>query len=70
MSCTAACLHPTPAQAHCGACHHTFGGVSGFDAHRRDGQCAHPDTIGLANKAGVWRREMSQADQHRLRGLT
>lgn len=33
--------------AHCGACHETFTGISAFDAHRRDGQCAHPTTVGL-----------------------
>lgn len=37
------------AYAHCGArgCHRTFSSVSGFDRHRRDGQCVDPATVGL-----------------------
>lgn len=31
--------------AHCAACHRTFGGVSGFDDHRKDGQCIDPGTL-------------------------
>lgn len=34
--------------AHCGVCHITFGGVAGFDAHRRNGTCRTPEETGLA----------------------
>lgn len=33
--------------AHCSACHRTFGGVAGFDRHRRDGACLDPTGIGM-----------------------
>lgn len=34
--------------AHCAAqCHRTFTGVTGFDAHRRDGQCVDPASLGM-----------------------
>lgn len=36
-----------PSRAHCGACHRTFGGVTGFDKHRKNGVCLNPTTIGL-----------------------
>lgn len=64
MSCRPACRRPTGRQAHCGACHRTFGGVTGFDDHRRGGQCLDPASIGLeerdagAGQPGVWRRPM------------
>src|SRR5262245_55341581 len=38
--------------AHCGTCHKTFGGVSGFDAHRSDGTCLDPATIGMRLTSG------------------
>jgi hypothetical protein len=57
MSCSAACIRPTPTQAHCGACHRTFGGVRGFDWHRHDGTCLPPEDVGHAADAkGVYRR--------------
>jgi hypothetical protein len=35
--------------AHCGAgCCRTFAGVSHFDAHRKDGKCLDPATIGMS----------------------
>lgn len=62
MTCTPQCIHPAPSQAHCGSesCHRTFGGVSGFDAHRRGGRCIDPATItkdgGMHLDAnGIWR---------------
>lgn len=56
MACTNACQRPTPSQAHCGACHRTFGGVHGFDAHRRRGECVNPATLGMVETRRVWRR--------------
>jgi hypothetical protein len=42
--------------AHCGACHRTFGGVGGFDAHRRGGRgCLEPTTVGLELRNGAFR---------------
>lgn len=64
MTCQPACRRPTGRQAHCGACHRTFGGVTGFDEHRRGGQCSDPATIGLEERRGdpeqpgIWRRPM------------
>jgi len=57
MPCIKSCIRPTPSQAHCSVCHETFGSVSGFDRHRRGGQCLDPNTIpGIhLNPAGIWR---------------
>lgn len=54
MSCTSTCHRPTAAQAHCGSCHRTFRNVSWFDAHRRDGACLDPATLGLVEVRRVW----------------
>lgn len=42
--------------AHCAGCHHTFSSVTGFDTHRRQGQCADPATVGLVHNdtRGCW----------------
>lgn len=54
------CFRPTPSQAHCTVCHRTFGGVTGFDAHRRDGWCIDPTTLGMVQSdVGIWRTPMS-----------
>ncbi|MCW2768527.1 MAG: hypothetical protein JWO11_4486 [Nocardioides sp.] len=61
MTCTVGCLKPTPSQAHCSACHRTFGSVTGFDRHRRGGVCANPATlmppshVMHRDRNGVWR---------------
>lgn len=52
MACTADCKRPTPGQAHCGACHRTFTGVSNFDLHRRAGICTTP--AGMTERNGLW----------------
>jgi hypothetical protein len=39
---------------HCGGCHATFGGLTVFDRHRRDGRCLNPaqlDGVELRNGA-------------------
>lgn len=67
MSCTDACRRPTPAQAHCGTCHVTFGGVTGFDAHRRAGQCRPPDEVGYTDDGtGVFRAPLPADAKVRL----
>lgn len=38
----------------CGTCARTFRNVEGFDAHRRDGACLHPASVGYVELAGVW----------------
>lgn len=43
-------LTPGTNVAHCGACCRTFGGVSGFDSHRKDGKCLDPNR--MRTKAG------------------
>lgn len=37
----------TQKAAHCAACHRTFGGVYGFDRHRKNFTCVDPSTVGL-----------------------
>jgi hypothetical protein len=61
VSCFETCVRPTPHQAHCAACHVTFGGIVGFDRHRRDGRCLQPIDLGMAdNGRGVWRVPMNE----------
>ena len=68
MSCIPACKSPTPAQAHCSVCHLTFGGVTGFDAHWKDGKCADPSALGYVERDGVWRTPMTDEARERLYG--
>lgn len=58
--CTESCKKPTPAQAHCSLCHITFGGIRGFDIHRRGGTCSDPSTFGFVERDRVWRDEVDQ----------
>lgn len=53
--------------AHCASCHRTFGGVSGFDGHRRNGQCLDPQTLGMAVRDDIWRTPMDPDVRERLR---
>ncbi|MFI2663379.1 FDXHR family putative zinc-binding protein [Micromonospora carbonacea] len=69
MPCPTTCTQPTPAQAHCSVCHHTFGGVTGFDSHRRDGTCLDPATLGFVQRDGVWRAPMSDDARERFARL-
>lgn len=66
--CLATCRAPSPAMAHCASCHLTFGGVTGFDTHRKDGHCLNPADLGYAERDGVWRQPMSDAVLQRLTG--
>lgn len=65
--CVPTCLNPTTSQAHCPTCHRTFGGVGGFDAHRRGGICRDPAEFGYELTHGIWRRPMTEARLAQLR---
>ena len=67
MTCTPICVQPSPTQAHCGTYHLTFGGVRGFDRHRRRGVCVAPDVLGYTNNgSGVYRMPIDDAGRQRL----
>lgn len=56
MPCRPTCVQPSPTNAHCSACHTTFGGITGFDRHRRGGQCHDPALLEMhRDSRGVWR---------------
>lgn len=58
MTCRPTCIQPSPSNAHCGACHHTFGSVTGFDRHRRGGECLDPSALSMhQDHRGVWRMD-------------
>lgn len=42
--------------AHCGSCHSTFSSVTGFDRHRKGGECVEPVSVGL-----VWKERPGYA---------
>lgn len=64
MPCTATCAQPSPTNAHCAAdCHETFGSVSGFDRHRRGGECLDPATLAMhRDRNGIWRMDGQRSD--------
>lgn len=64
-------------RAHCGVCHETFGGVTGFDEHRRNGACLKPAAMGLEirtigespeTRYDVWVSPMTEEEVERVRG--
>jgi hypothetical protein len=56
VTCTTACIQPSRTNAHCTTCHHTFGSVTGFDRHRRNGECIAPTALPMhKDRRGVWR---------------
>lgn len=61
------CEVPTPAQCHCTVCHNTFGTVSSFDKHRRNGECINPLRIGLVLVGDVWRYPPDERMEERKR---
>lgn len=70
--CSDTCVRPTPSQAHCAAlgCHQTFGGVRGFDEHRKDGRCLNPASLGMVRSdLGIWRTPMSDEARERLEAV-
>ena len=67
--CRQTCTAPTPTQAHCPTCHRTFGGITGFDAHRTNGACLHPGAKGYVETKGIWRLPMPETELERRRGL-
>lgn len=69
MVCSDQCRKPTPAQAHCSVCHETFGGVSMFDRHRRDGACLRPESCGMTNRDGIWRETLTDGQRIALERL-
>jgi len=52
------CAGPiTPATAQCSTCKRYFEDGESFDAHRSNGTCVHPFSIGYeAGEDGVWRK--------------
>lgn len=70
MTCAPTCIQPSPAQAHCGACHITWSGITGFDQHRRDGQCLTPESIGYTrDPRGVYRAPITDERRQQLAAL-
>lgn len=46
-------------RAHCSNCHETFSTYGSSDKHRIgehgvDRRCAHPSSVGLVNRDGIW----------------
>lgn len=64
--CLTICVRPTPAQTHCATCHRSWGGISGFDRHRRNGLCLDPAGLGYDLVKGIWRQPMSREQLARL----
>lgn len=69
-ACLPGCRRPTTAQAHCAECHRTFGGVTGFDQHRKGGTCVDLAKFGYELMGGIWRRPMSPEQIARRSGAT
>ncbi len=69
-NCGPLCVRPTPSQAHCPTCHATFGGVTGFDDHRRGGVCGDPQAVGYELVREIWRRPMSSDELARRTGAS
>jgi hypothetical protein len=67
MRCGVDCPTPTKFQAHCSDCHRTFGGITGFDLHRRNGECIDPSTFDYVCLDGVWRTKEGQEAVTRFR---
>lgn len=68
MPCQPTCVQPSPTNAHCSACHETFGSVSGFDRHRRSGICLEPETLPMhRDRNRVWRFDGGDAKVLALR---
>lgn len=65
MSCTKECRSPRGRQAHCGACHRTFSGITIFDGHRIGGGCKLPQLMGLTEKNRVWGNRDTGSDWFR-----
>lgn len=40
---------------HCAACHRTFSGPRGFDAHQGSSGCREPKELGMVERGDVWR---------------
>lgn len=72
MTCRPTCIQPSPSNAHCAAdgCHRTFGGITGFDRHRRGGECLDPAGLGMhPDRRGVWRMDVTSDGPSRRHGI-
>lgn len=72
MSCLAICIPPSPSNAHCAAegCHQTFGTVTAFDRHRRDGACLDPAGLRMHRDGrGIWRWDTTGDGPSARRGI-
>ena len=59
---TPTCTSPRTIGYHCTVCHETFGGLSSFDNHRKDGWCLNPATLNLTiDELKVWRMPASNS---------
>lgn len=64
------CAVPTASQCHCTVCHETFGGISLFDKHRKEGWCLNPQALEMRkNDRGVWRGIPTEADLKRFEAM-
>ena len=68
-SCSVDCHRPTGNAAHCTVCHQTFGGVTGFDGHRKEGRCLDPATLGMELRGQIWKRPMDENARLRMAAL-
>lgn len=57
-------------RCHCSGCHRTFGGVGGFDRHRRDFKCLPPEECGMTLEDNIWVIKMSPEIAERLKNLS
>jgi hypothetical protein len=52
------------------SCHRTFGGITGFDRHRRGGECLDPAGLGMhPDRRGVWRMDVTSDGPSRRHGI-
>lgn len=52
---------------HCSGCHRTFGGLGGFEKHRKDYTCTDPSTVGMTqNQHGTWGAPSSGVDFRKI----
>lgn len=52
------------ARAHCTGCHKTFGGIHGFEMHRKGFKCVDPKSIGLIEKDNIWVQQYERIKQN------
>lgn len=54
----------------CATCHLVFSGLGNFDKHRTgdNRKCAHPSTVGLIERSGIWGGKPMTDEQKRKAG--